>query len=120
VGRVVKIIIIILLSITIPFVLLALYFYNLPELKEAKEFNKNFDLVQMGDSESKVISILGKPDSKENEFRIGQKEGFEEAYSRAAGSNSKYYLLWFKGFDIVFTVGINNKGQVSIKESGGT
>jgi hypothetical protein len=116
----VKIIIVILLSITIPFGLLALYFYNLPEMKEITEFNKKFDLVQMGDSESRVISILGKPDSKENEFRIGQKKGFEEAYSRAAVSNSKYYLMWSKGFDVVFTVGINNNGQVCIKKSGGT
>lgn len=115
-----KIIVGILLSFTILFGLFALFAYNLPELKEVREFKKSFDLVQTGDSESKVISILGKPDSKENKFRIGQKKDFEEAYSRAEVSNSQYYLLWFKGIDIVFTVGINTKGQVSIKESGGT
>jgi hypothetical protein len=93
---------------------------SMPETKEVSEFNKKFKVVQIGDSETKTISVLGNPDAKEKEFRIGQKQGFEDAYARAKASDSVYYLLWFRGIDVVFTVGINDKGYVSAKESGGT
>jgi hypothetical protein len=102
------------------FVLVTLVVRNLPDVREAREFGEKFALVQIGDSENRVLSLLGSPDSKEKKFRIGQREGFEEAYARAAASDSKYYLLWFRGFDVVFTVGFNDKGQVTVKESGGT
>jgi len=92
----------------------------MPETREVSDFDKKFGLVEIGDPETKVLSVLGQPDAKENEFRIGQKEGFETAYARAEASDSAYYLLWYKGIDVVFTVGINSKGQVSAKESGGT
>ena len=100
--------------------LMALFMRGIPEVKEVAEVNKKFKLVHIEDSETKVLSVLGQPHAKENKFRIGQKKGFEEAYARAEANDSVYYLLWFKGFDVVFTIGINNKGQVSVKESGGT
>ncbi|MFH1618331.1 MAG: hypothetical protein ABIG11_00340 [bacterium] len=92
----------------------------MPDVKEVAEFGKKFKLVQIGDSEARVLSILGNPGDKEKEFHLGQKKGFEDAYARAEASDSAYYLFWFRGIDIVFAVGINNKGQVSSKESGGT
>jgi hypothetical protein len=98
----------------------ALFVLGMPEIQEVLEFDKKFELVQIGDPETKVLSVLGKPDAKEKEFRIGQEKGFEDAYARAKVSDSVYYLVWFRGIDVVFTVGINNKGQVSAKESGGT
>jgi hypothetical protein len=98
----------------------ALLVQSMPETKEVTEFSKRFKLVQIGDPETKALSVLGKPDAKEKEFRIGQEKGFEDAYARAKASDSVYYLVWFRGIDVVFTVGINNKGQVSAKESGGT
>ena len=88
----------------------------MPETKEVAEFQKKFDLVQIGDSETKVVSVLGTPEAKEKEFRLGQKEGFEVAYARAEANDSFCYLFWFKGFDVVFAVGINNKGKVSAKK----
>ena len=100
--------------------LAALFVQGMPETREVSEFSEKFKLVQLGDPEAKTLSVLGKPDTKEKEFRLGQKKGFEDAYTRAEASDSAYYLLWFKGIDVVFTVGINNKGQVSAKESGGT
>jgi len=100
--------------------LATLYVRNMPDVIEVAEFDEKFKLVQIGASEAKVLSILGNPDAKEKQFRLGQKEGFEDAYARAKASDSDYYLLWFRGIDVVFTVGINNKSQVSAKESGGT
>lgn len=110
----------IVLSFAILLGLVMLFIQNLPDVKEVNEFGNKLASVQIGDSENKVLSILGKPDAKEKEFRLGQKKGFEDAYARAEVSDSKYYLLWFRGIDVVFAVGINNKGQVSAKESGGT
>jgi hypothetical protein len=97
-----------------------IYVRSTPDDQEVLEFEKSFKLIQIGDPETKALSVLGKPDAKEKEFRLGQKKGFEDAYARAEASDSTYYLLWFKGIDVVFSVGINNKGQVSAKESGGT
>lgn len=100
--------------------LAVLFVQAMPETQEVSEFEKKFKLEQIGDSEAKTLSVLGAPDAKEKEFRLGQKKGFEDAYARAGSSDSAYYLLWFKGIDVVFAVGINNKAQVSAKESGGT
>ena len=100
--------------------LVTLYVRDMPEVKEVAEFDKRFKLAQIGDPEARTLSILGNPDAKESEFRLGQREGFEDAYARAESSDSAYYLFWFRGIDVVFTVGINNNGQVSAKESGGT
>lgn len=94
--------------------------YFMPSTREVREFNQKFKTIRFGDQEAKALSVLGKPDAKEKYFRIGQKTGFEDAYKRANSSDSIYFLFWFKGVDIVFTIGINKKGQVSVKESGGT
>jgi hypothetical protein len=100
--------------------IVAVFIQGRVEVKEVAEFEKQFKLIQIGDPEVLVLSVLGKPDAKESQFRIGQKQGFEDAYAKAAVSDSVYYLLWFRGIDVVFTVGINNKGKVSVKEFGGT
>jgi hypothetical protein len=100
--------------------LVALFIQVGSEVKEVAEFEKKFKLVQIGAPQASVLSVLGKPDAKENEFRIGQKEGFEDAYARAEASDSVYYLFWFRDIDVVFTVGIDSKGNVSAKECGGT
>ena len=99
---------------------IAIIGYSMPSAREVRKFSHKFELIKIGAPETNVLSILGKPDAKENEFRIGQETGYEYAYKRAKSSDSIYYLLWFKGVDMVFTIGINKKGQVSVKESGGT
>jgi hypothetical protein len=117
-----------LLKITVGFFLVVavllgfatLYVWNMPETKELSEFEEKFESVQIGDPEAKALSILGEPALKEKEFRLGQMEGFEDAYARAKASDSEYYLLWLKGIDVVFSVGINNEGKVSAKGAGGT
>ena len=91
-----------------------------PEVKEVIQFGEKFERIQIGDQEAKAISILGNHDAKEQKFRLGQKVGFEDAYARAEASNSEHYLFWFRGVDVVFAVGINSKGEVCVKESGGT
>ena len=97
-----------------------IYFQNMPDVIEVNEFQGQFEAVSIGDSEEAAIAVLGAPNSVETEFRLGQKEGFENAYERAEASNSIKYLVYFRGIDVVFSVGINPKGLVSLKESGGT
>jgi hypothetical protein len=53
-------------------------------------------------------------------FRLGQHGGFEKEYARAAASGSEYYLLWNKGIDVVYVVGFDKDGRVTMKAVGGT
>jgi len=96
------------------------YIEHSPEYKEVQAFEKLFNSLSLGDSEEKVKRVLGEADRIETEFRLGQKEGFENSYARAENSNSVRYLVYFKGIDIVYSVGINQAGNVSLVESGGT
>jgi hypothetical protein len=98
---------------------LAVIYFSRP-MRDVREFERRFALVKIGDSESKVVALLGEPDSREGRFRIGQEEGFEGAYARARASGSKRFLVWFKGVDVVFTVGLDEQGVVRAKEHGGT
>ena len=97
-----------------------MFVQSMPD-EEVVEFRKNFENIQRGDSKAKVLVLLGEPaHERSSTFRLGQKEGFEEKYERAKKSNASYYLLWFKGADIVFAVGFNDLDEVVVAESGGT
>lgn len=100
--------------------ILALFIQSLPDEKEVSDFQERYSLVELGDTEEKVLMALGEPNAKEKEFHLGQRRGFENAYERAEASGSEYYLFWHKGIDVVFAVGINGQGKVSVKEYGGT
>jgi len=97
-----------------------LSFYSSDKMVELRAFERKFASVDIGDPETKVLALLGRPDAKESTFRIGQKGGHEDSYARAAASGSAYYLVWEKGVDIVFSVGVDSKGKVRAKEYGGT
>ena len=96
--------------------LTAVYFSD--DMVEMRAFEKKFSLVGLGDPKTKVLALLSEPDAKETTFRIGQEQGFEEAYARASGST--YYLVWTRGIDVVFSVGSDSQGTVRAKEYGGT
>ena len=84
------------------------------------EFAGKFEKVRIGEPRSSVVALLGEPSDKDSEFRLGQKQGFEPAYQRAEKSNSSYYLFWYRGMDVVYTVGFDAQDKVTIIESGGT
>lgn len=84
------------------------------------EFDARFERVRVGMNESEVIRILGPPLYESSEFRLGQREGFEAVYDRAARSGAGRYLSWERGGDFVYTVGLNDSQRVVIAESGGT
>ncbi|MCP4405753.1 MAG: hypothetical protein GY801_51705 [bacterium] len=110
----------IVLAFAVMIVALTVLVWNMPEVREVREFEKQFQQVAIGDPEQKAVEVLGEPDVIETEFRLGQQSGFEEAYARAAASGSDRYLVYFRGIDVVFSVGISKKGKVSVTESGGT
>jgi len=87
---------------------------------ENKEFQERYKEIESGMPESAVVSLLGTPNDRSSEFFLGQKEGFEEAYERAADSGAVRYLMWRRGTDEVYTVGFNEEGNVVIIEAGGT
>ncbi len=99
---------------------IVLFIRFMPATQEVTAFGERFASVQIGDTEAKVISLLGQPDAKEVEFRLGQKQGFENVYARAKASDSDFYLIWFKGIDVVFTIGINKNNGVRVRAYGGT
>jgi hypothetical protein len=98
----------------------ALWYSFTDEAKALSHFEEQFELVRLGDTEERVLSLLGVPDARETRFRLGQEEGFEEAYARAGASGSTQFLVWYRGIDIVFSVGIDEAGTVRARESGGT
>jgi hypothetical protein len=83
-------------------------------------FHGSFKKVQAGMSEAQVVAALGIAGARTTEFRLGQYIGFEKEYARAAASGSVYYLLWYKGIDVVYAVGFDNDGRVTTKAFGGT
>jgi hypothetical protein len=85
-----------------------------------REFRKAFQNVEVGMGESQVFELLGKPDERSREFFLGQRAGFEEAYQRASASKSAYFLVWRRGLDMVYSVGIDPSGRVALAEAGGT
>jgi hypothetical protein len=87
---------------------------------ENQEFRDRYKEIELGMPESMVVSLLGTPNDRSSEFYLGQREGLEEAYERAAESGATHYLMWHRETDVVYTVGINEEGNVAIVEAGGT
>ena len=85
-----------------------------------REFLRAFQDVEVGMAESQVFELLGKADEQSKEFFLGQRAGFEKAYQRAAASKSVYFLVWRRGLDVVYSVGIDPSGRVALAEAGGT
>ena len=83
-------------------------------------FREKFNKIENGLLKKDVIQQLGHPDKQSNEFQLGQFQGFEDEYERAEKSNSKYYLFWYRGIDITYAIGFNDKDAVVIMSSGGT
>lgn len=83
-------------------------------------FHGSFKKIEAGMMEAHVVAALGKANARTTEFRLGQYSGFEKDYARAAASGSSYYLLWYRGLDVVYAVGFDKDGKVTMKAVGGT
>ncbi len=87
---------------------------------EERDFEAAFRNVEIGMSEQPVLELLGEPDERSPDFFLAQERGFEESYRRAAKSGATQFLIWRRGLDVVYTVGVNPAGTVTVAESGGT
>lgn len=85
-----------------------------------EDFQTRYAEIELGMPESAVVALLGTPNKRSSEFNPGQRENISEAYERAAASGATRYLMWFRGADVVYTVGLNEEGNVVIIEAGGT
>jgi hypothetical protein len=99
---------------------LVLLYYTFPASVQVRSFNESFSHVDLGSTEKEAVQILGEPNARESTFRLKQEKESEAAYTRAAASDAQHYLLWFRGIDVIYSIGIDNHGIVVIKESGGT
>jgi len=85
-----------------------------------RAFRAQFLQVERGMTEAQVVELLGPSDERSTEFFLGQRSGSEDAYMRAAESNSSYFLVWRRGVDVVYSVGFSAEGKATIAEVGGT
>ena len=85
---------------------------------ENQDFRDRYKEIELGMTESMVVSLLGAPNDRSSEFYLGQKKGFEEADRRAGESGATNYLIWQLETDDVYIIGINEEGKVAIVEGG--
>ena len=88
--------------------------------QEDRAFQSAFAEAKLGMSEAEVVDSLGQPDKQEVEFHLGQKIGFEKAYTRAKDSGASKFLFWNREIDIVYVAGIDRARHVVLLEKGGT
>ena len=87
---------------------------------EHQDFRDRYQEIELGMSESMVISLLGTPKNRSSEIELGQREGLAEAYERAAESEATQFLMWSRETDVVYAVGFNAEGAVAFVDVGGT
>jgi hypothetical protein len=110
----------ILVVLSVALLILAMITDRLITVSEDKDFHTRFEGIEISMSESSVLSLLGTPDDHSPEFYLGQKEGFEDAYKRAAESGAINYVMWHRGGDVVYAIGFNKEGNAAVLETGGT
>ena len=116
-----------LISFAVFLVLMTMIMDRLIIVSEDKKFKVQYAEIEIGMTESMVVSMLGAPDENSAEFSLvegegeaGDREGYEAAYKRAAESEAVEYLIWHIGFGSIYVVGFNKDGTVAVLETGGT
>lgn len=107
---------ILLVYVGIPVFLFALD----PSYRALIGFQRDFEQVTLGMEREDVEGRLGPPDDSGDDFHLGQRETYEDAYERAAQSGATYYLTWYRWVDMTFTIGFDANDKVVVAESGGT
>ena len=86
---------------------------------EDQKFLERYVQIEPGMPETAVVSLLGTPNDRSAEFYLDRREGNEQAYERAAESGAVRFLIWRRGRSEVYTVGLDDEGNVVIAEAGG-
>ncbi len=86
---------------------LALFLLRQPGVgRTLVEFDAKFSRILAGDTERAALALLGDPDSKVHDFM-------------PSDSGPQYHLYWFRGEGFFYSVGIDRRGRVVEKDSGG-
>jgi hypothetical protein len=84
------------------------------------QFTWKFTDIELGTPVADAVAKLGPPAEITDEFRLGQKEGYEDAYHRAENSNAETFYIWTRSVDMTHTLGVDSNGNVVLAEYGGT
>ncbi len=87
---------------------------------EDRRFYEAFEAIPIGTEEGELIKLLGPADEAGKEFRLGQKQNFEEQYRAAAESASVRYKFWHRETDVVCAIGLDEQARLAYKACGGT
>lgn len=87
---------------------------------EDRKFYEAFEAIPVGTEEGALVKLLGPAEEVGKEFRLGQKQGFEEQYRAAAESASVRYAFWHREADVVCAIGLDARARVAYKACGGT
>ena len=86
----------------------------------AYEFTRKFEQIKIGAPISGAILQLGEPLEITNEFRLGQRQGYEDVYKRAKLSSATNYYIWSCCIDKIYTLGVDSNNNIVVAEHGGT
>ncbi|MEX2308217.1 MAG: hypothetical protein WD738_11520 [Pirellulales bacterium] len=84
------------------------------------QFTRKFKSIELGSPVSDAVAKLGPPTEVTDQFHLGQRTGFEDAYRRAERSNSESFYIWSCCVDMTYTLGVDSNGTVVLAEYGGT
>lgn len=88
--------------------------------KHERKVRKGYKAVRPGLSREEVIRRMGPPIREGKEFDLGQYNGNEREYERAANSGSTYYIYWNGGIGEFYVVGFDTNDKVTMKARGGS
>ncbi|MCP4001241.1 MAG: hypothetical protein GY727_10050 [Gammaproteobacteria bacterium] len=100
-------------------ILMTMLMDRLITISDDKKFKAQYAEIEIGMTESMVVSMLGAPDEQLTELSLGEGEGLDDAYKRAAESEAVEYLSWHVDFGLIYVVGFNKDGTVVVLEKGG-
>lgn len=82
--------------------------------------HREYRRIGVGASRAEVLKRMGRPFRRSETFELGQYEGNEQEYARAAQADSAYYLSWSNGIDYQYCIGFGADDNVAVKGAGGT
>jgi len=98
----------------------ALWWFNDDLSNFDREWHNRFAGITEEMLRQEVIVVLGAQRHESDKFFLGQRDGYEEHYERAASSKSQYYLMWHNGIDVTYAVGFDKDDRVTMTAWGGT
>ena len=78
-----------------------------------------WDQVHFGHSREAVLELLGEPAEETAAFRLGPRKGHEQIYADAEKSGAVVWLIYHRGPDLTYAIGLAADDRVVFKARGG-